>query len=144
MIPKRIAFFGSSSVHGYGDLEAAGFVHRFRLWHEAQGPRNIVYQLGIFGETTTELIARISVEGPPRKPHLIVVYPGFNDLRRVGGPEQENVTSPDEYRELITQLVKAATEVCSTLVMTGYPFDESKTNPLKDTNLYYQFSDIRR
>jgi len=144
MIPKRIAFFGSSSVHGYGDSEAGGFANRFRLWHEAQSPRNIVYQLGVFAETTASLITRVATEGPTRKPHLIVLYPGFNDLRKEGGSEKENAVSVGEYRDLITQLVKASIKVSPTIVMTGLPFDDSKTTPLKGTNLYYLFSEAER
>jgi len=144
MIPKRIAFFGSSSVHGYGDTEMGGFVHRFRLWHEGQRPGNIVYQLGVFGETTASLTARIAAEGRPRRPHLIVLYPGFNDLRKKGGPEGENLVSLVEYQELVTQLLKAAIEIAPTIVMTGLPFDDSKTTPLKGTKLFYLSCEAER
>jgi len=144
MIPKRIAFFGSSSVHGYGDTEVGGFVHRFRLWHEAQSSRSIVYQLGVFGENTASLIARIAAEAPPRRPHLIVLYPGFNDLRKEGGPQRKNVVSLGEYRDLLSQLVQTAAEVSPTVVMTGLPFDDSKTTPLKGSNFYYLSSDAEQ
>ena len=89
-IPKRIVAFGSSSVHGTGDSESGGFINRFRLWHESENPKNKVYNLGIWGETTDQLIARIVDEAVARRPHLILIYPGFNDIRREGSSESPN------------------------------------------------------
>ncbi len=144
MFPRRIVALGSSSIHGRGDSELGGFIHRLRLWHEAQGPRNFVYQLGIFGETTDRLIQRLSIEAGARRPHLIILYPGFNDIRREGAESSENAVSIEDYSSSMAALVESALKISPTLMLTGFPFDEAKTRPYLSSDWYYLRSDAAR
>ena len=144
MIPRRIVVLGSSSVHGYGDVEQGGFVNRFRLWHEAQHPKNIVYQLGLFGETTESLIERLSLEAPRRRPHLVVLYPGFNDIHKEGSEIAKSIVSLDCYRQLMLTLVSASQKIAPTIVLTGFPFDQSKTTPYRESDWFFLESDAER
>ena len=137
MIPKRIVFAGSSSVHGRGDTALGGFVHRFRLWHESRDPRNFVYELGIFGESTQSLTSRLGAEASVRRPHLIALYPGFNDIRRDGGEQCKTASSPDEFRIAMKSLISAPESTIPVLMMTGFPFDESRTAPYQGTESFY-------
>lgn len=137
MIPKRIVFAGSSSIHGRGDIELGGFVHRFRLWHEANSSKHFVYELGVFGESTDSLVSRLVAEASLRKPHLIVLYPGFNDIRRDGGVNAENVSTQNVFKSSMTSLISKAKSVAPVLMMTGFPFDETRTTPYPGTKSYY-------
>ncbi|MEM6581947.1 MAG: GDSL-type esterase/lipase family protein [Pseudomonadota bacterium] len=143
MMPRRIVFAGSSSLHGHGDSEMGGFVHRFRLWHEAQGARHFVYELGIFGEPTASLLSRLEPEARVRKPHLIVLYPGFNDLRREGGPERHCATSLEEYEHVMRALIATAKSVSDVMIMTGFPFDPARTMPYASSESFYLPDDAR-
>ncbi|MEM8561600.1 MAG: GDSL-type esterase/lipase family protein [Pseudomonadota bacterium] len=143
MIPKRIVFAGSSSLHGHGDSEMGGFVHRFRLWHEAEGARHFVYELGIFGEPTAALLSRLASETRARKPHLIALYPGFNDMRRDGGPEQACASSIAEYEQIMRTLIATARSVSDVMIMTGFPFDPARTRPYGDSTAYYLLDDAQ-
>ncbi|MCO6043927.1 GDSL-type esterase/lipase family protein [Aeoliella sp. ICT_H6.2] len=141
MTPKRIAFFGSSSIYGTADDEAGGFVNRFRLWYESIDNRHRVYNLGIWGEQTRSLIDRIAPEAARRRPHLIMVYPGFNDCRRQGFAEAPNAVPLPRFREAMQELISNAQAITETVVMTGYPFDESRTSPYLDTDSHYLLRD---
>lgn len=141
MPPRRIAFFGSSTIYGTADGEFGGFVNRLRLWYESIDERNRVYNLGIWGEQTRSLIQRLSLEATARRPHLIMVYPGFNDSRRTGSLEAPNAVSIERFRDLMRELIAAAQAVSETVVMTGYPFDETRTTPFSGTDSYYLLDD---
>lgn len=141
MPPRRITVFGSSTVYGTADDEMGGFVQRLRLWHEARDPQNRVYNLGIWGEQTSALCERIASEAQARQPHLILIYAGFNDSRRVGSAEGPNATPIDAFAQLLRELLSAALGVAPTAVMTGYPFDEERTQPYPGTPAYYRLED---
>ncbi len=131
-------------MYGTADDEMGGFVQRLRLWHEASDHRNRVYGLGVWGEQTPALIQRIGPEAAARRPHLILIYPGFNDSRRVDSPAGPNVTTLDAFASLMRQLLSTALTVAPTAVMTGFPFDESRTQPYLGTNAFYRLEDARR
>ncbi len=137
MIPKRIVFAGSSSIHGTGDSELGGFVHRFRLWHESCSPKHFVYELGVFGEPTESLVARLVAEVSIRRPHLLVLYPGFNDIRRDGSVNAENACSQNVFKVSMASLISKAKSVAPVLMMTGFPFDETRTTPYTGTKSFY-------
>lgn len=135
-LPRRIVIFGASTVYGTADSERGGFAARLRHWHEARGERNRVYALGVWGEETRGLVARISSEAAARRPHLIMLYPGFNDSRREG-PDAPPVVGKAEFRELISEMIRKARAVAKTIVITGLPFDERRTTPLAGTRSFY-------
>ncbi|WP_226648850.1 GDSL-type esterase/lipase family protein [Microbulbifer variabilis] len=135
--PKKIAFIGSSSIYGRGDTELGGFVQRFRFRFEPLNPKNLVYALGIFGENVVSLTQRVSSELSVRRPHLIGLYPGFNDICRIGGEESENTVALDFFRQSILELLQASRKIAPSFVMTGIPFDERRTTPYRDSDSYF-------
>jgi len=143
MPPKRIAFFGSSTIYGTADSALGGFVNRFRLWYEAIDPQHRVYNLGIWGEHTQGLIDRISEEATRRRPHLILIYPGFNDCRREGSRDAPNAVAITSFRESMRELICTAQSVAETVVITGIPFDESRTTLYLNTESYYLLRDAK-
>ncbi|GAA5442987.1 hypothetical protein Misp06_01163 [Microbulbifer sp. NBRC 101763] len=142
-IPRKIIFIGSSSVYGRGDSELGGFVQRFRLRFEDLNPKNLVYSLGVFGEAVASLIVRASHELPLRRPHLIGIYPGFNDICRVGGVMEETAVALDSYRQAMLQLLQTSKMIAPTFVMTGIPFNELRTTPFHNSDSYFFRSDAK-
>ena len=144
MAPRRIVVFGSSSIYGSEDVELGGFVNRLRLWYETVNPRNRVYNLGIWGEQTRDMCERVLREAPPRRPDLIMVYPGFNDCRRDGTIGSPNAVSLNDYRETIDRMVANSQSIAETIVLTGIPFDETRTAPYGDSQSYYLIDDAAK
>ncbi|MFA0809794.1 GDSL-type esterase/lipase family protein [Microbulbifer epialgicus] len=140
-VPRKVVFIGSSSIYGKDDTELGGFVQRFRFRFEALDPKNLVYSLGVFGENVASLAVRLSYELPPRRPHLIGVYPGYNDICRIGGPKARSAVTLDLFRQAMQQLLQASKMIAPTFVMTGIPFDELRTTPLQNSNIYFFRSD---
>jgi lysophospholipase L1-like esterase len=141
---QRIVVIGSSTVHGRADYRHGGFVQHLRLWHEGRDPKNLVYNLGIWGETTDSLIARLPVEVSIRRPHLIIIYPGLNDTRRVGSRDAENEISIDVYERSVSQLIKSSLDIAPTLVISAFPFNEARTTPYGSSDWYYLRQDAAR
>ncbi|WP_444903353.1 GDSL-type esterase/lipase family protein [Microbulbifer sp. CnH-101-E] len=136
-VPKKIAFIGSSSIYGRGDTELGGFVQRIRFRFEPLNPKNLVYALGIFGENVVSLTQRVSLELSVRRPHLIGLYPGFNDICRIGGAEAQNTVTLDFFRQAMLELLQASNSIAPSFVMTGIPFDEQRTTPYRDSDSYF-------
>lgn len=140
-MPRKIVFIGSSSIYGRGDSDFGGFVQRFRFHYESLNPKNLVYSLGVFGENIEALALRISNEIPPRRPHLIGIYPGFNDMCRIGGPKANNAMPLDAFRSEMLKLLQISKMLAPTFVMTGIPFDEQRTTPFLSSDSYFFRSD---
>lgn len=141
MLPARIVVFGSSSVYGRGDPERGGFVGRLRSWHEPIHSGNLVYNLGIGGDTTSGMLKRFEAEVSARRPDLVIIYPGLNDSRRENSHDSSNVVSPKQFQDNINSLLLMAKKFAPTVFVSSFPLDETRTLPFRDTKLFYRYSD---
>ena len=140
MIPARIVAFGSSSVYGRGDPVGGGFVGRLRSWHEPRNSLNLVYNLGVGGDTVKGMLLRFEDEVSIRRPDFIILYPGLNDIRRTGSRAAPPATSPERFRSDLSALLDISTSIAPTLMVSSFPIDETRTTPWKGVpqqKLYY-------
>ena len=141
-LPPRIIAFGSSTILGRMDAAYGGFVARLRAHHEAQATKNIVYNLGIWGDTILGMINRIS-EVKIRKPHLIILYLGFNDIVRTGAGNALQSKPLDESLSEVQSLLNLLKDIAPVIFITGFPFDDSKTTPYLKGDSYYRLDDAK-
>jgi lysophospholipase L1-like esterase len=138
---SRIVCFGASSVYGRKDPQFGGFCGRLRSWHETLDSRNLVYNLGIGGETIEQMNRRFKLEVPVRRPHLIVFYSGYNDIVRRGSTTAPNTCDKTIYTQALYQLFKAALTEAKLLVILPLPFDQAQSTPLSGTDWNYLTAD---
>jgi lysophospholipase L1-like esterase len=144
MIPKRIVVIGGSTVHGQGDPEGGGFVARLRRWHETSSVESHrVFNLGIGGDGVREMLARGPEECRARRPDLIILYPGLNDTRRIGGRGAPQQNSFETIRETLNRLVAQLRSIAQLAVLSAVPIDESRTSPFCD-KWYFRMDDAVR
>ncbi len=74
-----LCVFGDSIVVGSDDLEGGGWVARLRLDFNRSGKISI-YNLGVDGDRTEQLLRRIGAEAAARSASVIVISIGANDL----------------------------------------------------------------
>ena len=74
-----LCVFGDSIVVGSDDREAGGWVARLRLDFNSRG-RISVYNLGVDGDRSEQLLRRIGPEAAARAASVIVIAIGANDL----------------------------------------------------------------
>ncbi|HYK08191.1 MAG TPA: GDSL-type esterase/lipase family protein [Candidatus Eisenbacteria bacterium] len=120
MIPHRIVAVGTSAFFGYGDLGNGGYIERLKRWHEAQDSKNAVFNLGIsgatVGETTTQLLERLIPEASRRMPDLLLLTTGINDVRRPKGKESPPVTSPEQFKKNVHEMIRLSRQLTQNIV----------------------------
>ena len=75
----RILVFGDSIARGAVDLEKGGWVERLRIYFVNNSKDKSVYNLGISGDTTENLLKRFMNECKVREPEIIIFAIGVND-----------------------------------------------------------------
>lgn len=144
MLPKKIVCIGASSCEGKVDVEGQGFVGRLRKWWEAENQHNSVYNLGISGDMTCDVIARLKTEIPPRKPDLIIVQCGINDFIRDGDRDKPTRFTVDQVEANIRTIIQDSKKTSDVLYVSVYPIDETRTTPCSWRDIYYLADDARR
>ncbi|MBU1198963.1 MAG: hypothetical protein KKF46_08495 [Nanoarchaeota archaeon] len=148
-----ILTFGDSIVFGRGEKPGTGWVGRLKNYFEEQDFYHAVYNMGIPGDTTSDLLARFEIESKSRihyfhtgDKYIIMFGIGTNDARCINNPENHQ-TEPDKFRKNIISLISKAKKHTKNIVFIGLlPVDESITNPYEDTyftnKLQKQYNDI--
>lgn len=133
-----IVFIGSSSVYGEADMKEGGYVNRIHKWVANKQLPIKIYNLGIPGESTDDLLNRAPIELAHRKPSLVVIHIGTNDaaLATKGGTSDVPLAEFEKNsHKLITMAKQYAQEV---LVLTPSPVDDKKNPHLFGTYFYNQ------
>lgn len=126
----NILIFGDSITWGAYDPEQGGWATRLRNYFEAQDNDVDVYNLGISGDTTADLLERIEVEAKSREPNLIIFAIGINDAQFIHSTNGLRV-SLDEFQQNLAKLLSIAKKFTDKVVFVGLTrVDESKTTPI--------------
>lgn len=103
-----ICIFGASITWGAYDLELGGWANRLRLYFDNQLDLQVrVYNLGISGDKTADVLKRFSAEALARKPDKIILGIGTNDSVHEGNPTGTKLAEFEkQYKELILKAKK--------------------------------------
>ena len=63
---KRIICFGDSITFGRGENPNIGWCGRLKNYFESKDPYNAIYNLGVPGHTSTDLLLRFNIEASGR------------------------------------------------------------------------------
>lgn len=141
----NILIFGDSITWGAYDPEQGGWVTRLRNYFEAEDGDICVYNLGICGDTTADVLNRIEGEAKSRKPGLIIFSIGINDAALIR-PRNTPRIALDEFQQNLAKLLGIAKKFSDKVVFIGLTaVDESKTVPvLWNTDEFYTNENIKR
>jgi acyl-CoA thioesterase I len=124
-----ILCFGDSITYGRGTLPSQGWCYYLKQWFEKKDEFNVVYNLGIPGETSEGLLARIDREANARihfnyseDKFLILIAIGTNDAKKkkVGHNFQPRSTAL-EYERNIWEILKIASKYDAKVALFGIP-----------------------
>lgn len=124
---KSICVFGASSTQGFYDTEKGGWVERLKsfLFEKTlkTGDYYEVFNLGISGDTSRELLARFGNEIKFRRPSIIIISIGDNDSA---------LKVPlDEFERNIKDIVNKAKKLTDKVLILGCKkVNEKLTNPV--------------
>jgi lysophospholipase L1-like esterase len=139
---KGILCFGDSITFGRGENPSIGWCGRLKNYFENKETYNGVYNLGVSGHTSTDLLKRFDVEASGRirnkrstDKYLILIAIGTNDAKFDGKPKEENErTTKEQFRKNIKKLITKGKSYQSKLAIIGLtPVDESRTSPYEKT-----------
>jgi lysophospholipase L1-like esterase len=133
---SQILIFGDSITYGASDLEG-GWASRLRKYVDQKGLSdpdyyNLVYNLGISGNNTTDVLKRFEFEVQQRIKEegetAIIFLIGTNDSQLFKGKFR---TEPEQYENNLQQLYVLAQKYSQKVIFVGlFPIDESKTTPV--------------
>lgn len=129
-----ICIFGDSITWGAVDPGCGGWATRLRNYFESIGERvdndTDVYNLGVSGDNTEDLLVRFRTEMIARNPNLILFAVGINDSQFIISRNQNRV-SVEKFKANIEKLIEEAREITEKIIIIGLTqVDESKTSPI--------------
>jgi len=137
-----ILIFGGSTTYGKCDPDG-GWAGRLRK-HIDQNAKNIdsnsVFNLGISGDTTEDVLRRFEFETKQRikedKDLIFIFSIGVNDTQFLHD-KRDTMTSPEKFRKNLIKLMQMAQKFSPKIVFLGFqPVDESRTDPWKPSKSY--------
>jgi lysophospholipase L1-like esterase len=113
----EIGIWGDSITYGAGDTEALGWVGRLRKAHQSDDEVS-VYNRGICGDTSEDLLKRFDVEYESIQPTVVIFAIGINDSKYPVG-QVENLVPLDKFEENIKTLIGKAKIHSSKIYIMG-------------------------
>jgi lysophospholipase L1-like esterase len=110
-----IGVWGDSITHGSCDSEALGWVGRIRK-ELPSNDYNHIYNFGVCGDTSTDLLARFAVEVKAINPDHIVFAVGINDSKFPEGLSTHKVSLSD-YKANLSELILLAKQYTDSIAV---------------------------
>ncbi len=141
-IKKRICIFGDSITYGANDKEMGGWVERLKVfvWNNSDYH---VYNQGVSGNTSSDLLKRVKVEIEARNPEIIIVSIGANDSSFRDSLGHEKVAL-EEFKKNIKTIYEITKEYSNKIMFLGLcDINEDKTDPIPwNTDAHYRKENI--
>ena len=141
----NICIFGDSITWGAVDHDKGGWAERLKTYFMERQEGVNLYNLGVSGDNTDDLLKRFDVEASAREAALIVFAIGINDSQYIKTTDNPRV-SLEKFENNIFELVKQAKKFTNKILFVSPTrVDESKTMPIPwDTVKYYDNENIKK
>ncbi len=129
----RISIFGDSITWGLWDHENGGWVAQLRCYFETNENYEVdVYNLGVEGDTTNDLLIRFNTECLARnqRPQTIIFAIGINDSQYINTTDNPR-TPIEKFQNNLVELINQAKNFSDKIIFLGLTkIDETKTMPI--------------
>lgn len=144
---KEIAVLGDSIANGFFDPAGIGWVGRMVQALNEERPYSCYYNnYAVAGDRVYDAWHRLCADVVSRRPDLLLIAVGANDVLRWNAPDHPVDVSPDTRDEFWTLLLETAGRTIEkTAVLGMLPVDEMRM-PLTgafDKKVYYRNADIQ-
>lgn len=142
---QTICIFGDSITWGAVDPENGGWVAQLRCYFETNDDYDIaVYNQGISGDNTDDLLARFKVECAAREPQIIIFAIGINDSQYINFERIKGV-SLEKFQNNLVELINQAKNFSSKIIFVGLTrIDQSSIPTIWGTEKFYDNNIIAR
>lgn len=143
LMDKKICIFGDSITHGFCDEEKGGWANRLKIFLEKEFQDVAVYNLGISGEITDDILERFENESRAREDNVLVFAIGINDSQCIKSKNNPR-TSLKEFKNNLKKLIEKSRALTSEIIFIGLTdIDESKTMPIPwRSDTYYDKENV--
>jgi len=137
-----IMIFGASTTYGAWDKEG-GWAARLRKSIDKKETEHLIYNLGISGDTTADLLERFEFETKQRleenEETIFIFAIGVNDSAFLQSKNGSWIAL-EKFKNNIQKLITIAKQFSSKIVFLGLtPVDEKKTTPIPwNTDIFYK------
>lgn len=141
---KVINIFGDSIAWGACDNEMGGWVNRLKKYLANKTEDYFeVYNLGIGGDNSEELLKRFFNENEARKPNSIIIAIGINDSQYIKSKDNPRVPLK-RFESNLLELLKQAKKFTEEVVFVGLTnIDETKMMPTPwESTKYYDDENV--
>lgn len=140
---KNICIFGDSIAWGAFDTEKGGWVNRLKIFLEKKFKSVAVYNLGISGDITDDVLERFESESRAREANILVFAIGINDSRYIKSKDNPRISS-EKFKNSLKDLIAKSRAFTDKIVFIGFTdIDESKTMPIPwRPNTYYDKENV--
>ena len=141
----NICVFGDSVAFGASDEISGGWVNRLKVFCLNHMEDTTIYNLGICGDTTEDVLKRIDIEAEAREPQIIIFAIGINDSSHITTKEHPYVDE-NLFLENLSILFTKASKFTKSVIFIGLtPLDQSRTMPIPwDTTRYYDENNVKK
>ena len=142
---KRICVFGDSISQGYNDYNEGGWINRLKKYFDSSDCDISVFNLGVSGDNTCNLLKRFKIEAEARKHNLIILAIGLNDSQYVNSKKNPRV-SIYEFKKNLLELKKISKQFTDKIIFIGLiKVDEIKVMPIPwSITKYYDNENIKK
>lgn len=134
---NRICIFGDSITWGAVDPENGGWATQLRRYFETNDYDISVYNQGISGDNTDDLLARFEVECKAREPQIIIFAIGINDSQNIKSNGVKGVPI-DKFQNNLVKLVNQAKNFSKDIAFIGLTkVDQSSIPKIWGTEKFY-------
>lgn len=128
----EIVAWGDSITYGEGDSEGLGWVGKIRN-ELFDLERHRVYNRGICGDTTEDVLNRFDVEAESLVPESVFFALGMNDCKFPNGGNEHKVPLED-FRKNMQELISKARRYTQKIVIVG--ITDVKPEDIQSTSLF--------
>ena len=115
---QTICIFGDSIAWGAWDPENGGWVSLLRRYFETNNYNIVIYNQGVCGDTTDNLLVRFKTECVAREPQTIIFAIGINDSQYVNSKDNPRV-SLEKFQNNLVELIKQAKNFSNKILFIG-------------------------
>ncbi len=143
---NRICVFGDSITWGAVDPENGGWVAQLRRYFETNNYDISVYNQGVSGDNTDDLLARFEVECKAREPQIIIFAIGVNDSQYIKTKDNPRV-SLEKFQKNLVNLINQAKKFSDKIAFIGLTAVEDKKLmpiPWSDEEKFYDNDNVAK
>lgn len=127
---RTINIFGDSITWGAFDSEGGWADRLKRDLMKNTDDYSEVYNLGISGDNTDELLKRFKFENEVREPDMIIIAIGINDAYYINSKDNSNVPI-GRFESNLMEIINQSKEFTDEIIFIGLTkVDESKVSPI--------------